>query len=168
MSTQALAFDYYTERGIPETTVVFRALVQTQGYGQRGSVWKSPAGNLFLSVLFPIFAHPRYLSELTLIGAFSVIQVLQEHGINAQLKYPNDVFVQHKKISGLLGQVFHTEHSVWAGILGLGLNVNCAPNIQCSMYQATSLQEISQSTWDLEYITHKILRTFIIKLQHVP
>ena len=117
-----------------------------------------------MSILFPIPAHPKYLTTLTMIGARSLINVLKEHNINAYLKYPNDIFVENKKISGLLGQVFHTKYSVWGGILGIGLNINSLPNIQDSSYQATSLREISQRTWDLEYTTQKILQSF---LKHV-
>ena len=159
-STQSVALTYHATWGVPNTWVVFRALTQSQGYGRRGTHWKSSLGNLFMSILFPVPAHPKYLTTLALIGANALIDVLKEYNINAYLKHPNDVLVENKKISGLLGQVLHTHYSVWGGILGIGLNVNSLPDIQDSSYKATSLREISQRTWDLEYTTQKILHSF--------
>ncbi|ETZ04797.1 biotin--[acetyl-CoA-carboxylase] ligase [Holospora undulata] len=158
-STQNLAFSYYESFGVPETFVVFRALAQTKGYGRRGTPWKSAKGNLLFSVLFSIPADWSYSSMLVKIGASSVVKVLKDCGVSAYLKYPNDVFVQNKKISGILGNIFHTNDSLWGGILGIGVNINATPEIQDATYKTTSLKELSGNTWDIEKIMKNILQT---------
>ncbi|ETZ07180.1 bifunctional protein BirA [Holospora obtusa F1] len=159
-STQDIAFSYYVRFGVPKTLVVFRAFSQTQGYGRKHSVWSSPFGNIFLSILFSIPAHSCYSNTLVWMAARSVVLLLQEYGIDAYLKYPNDIFVKKKKISGILGHVFHTESLVWGCILGIGINVNTSPHLQ-GAYDATSFKECSGATWDLELIVQTLIKTLI-------
>ena len=113
---------------------VVSALEQTSGRGQRGNVWHSDTGkNLTFSIVLkhpsdssgdysPLTAHSQTLiSELT---AVSVREYLATLGIEASVKWPNDIIAGDKKICGIL-----IEHSLigqrisWS-IIGVGLNVN--------------------------------------------
>jgi len=101
---------------VPEGTVVV-ARKQTSGRGRRGRSWVSPEGGLWMSmVLKPEKVDPR----LVFIGALAVVDVLGEFGIQAGIKWPNDVWVGGKKIAGILTEGKAGEYSV----LGVGLNVN--------------------------------------------
>lgn len=118
---------------------VLSALEQSKGRGQKGNSWLSVPGiNLTFSVvlkyaqtlpeslksglLMPLKATDQFaVSEA---AALSVVDLLSEFGIQAEIKWPNDIYVDGKKICGIL-----IEHAVRGGnlahsIVGIGLNVN--------------------------------------------
>ena len=99
---------------------------QTAGKGQRGSDWESePGKNLLCSyVYFPDNLSVDFLQELNMCLSISLIKCLNYFEIDAEIKWPNDILVDGKKISGIL-----IENNVHAGkvksmIFGIGLNVN--------------------------------------------
>ncbi len=101
---------------VPEGTVVV-ASKQTAGRGRRGRSWASPEGGLWMSVILkPGKTDPR----LVFVGAMAVVDVLDEFGIRAGIKWPNDVWAGGKKIAGILTEGRAGEYVV----LGVGLNVN--------------------------------------------
>lgn len=105
---------------------VVSALSQTAGRGQGDHKWHSqPGQNLTFSILLKhpavAAADQSIISETT---AQSLVELLKRHDINAWIKPPNDIWVEDKKICGIL-----IEHSLRAGhiswtIIGIGLNVN--------------------------------------------
>ncbi|MEI8314709.1 MAG: biotin--[acetyl-CoA-carboxylase] ligase [Verrucomicrobiota bacterium] len=97
-----------------EGLVVF-AESQTKGRGRHGRAWVSPRGKgLWFSVLLrPKFPLPR----LTIAASVAVARVA---GLEARIKWPNDVTLNGRKIAGIL-----TETRQNVAILGIGLNVNC-------------------------------------------
>ena len=105
---------------------VVTALTQTAGRGQGDHKWHSKSGeNLLFSVLLKnpdiLPADQAIISDTV---AQSVVKLLEKHGIEAWIKPPNDIWVDDKKICGIL-----IEHSLRAGriswsIIGIGLNVN--------------------------------------------
>ncbi len=101
---------------VPEGTVVV-ARRQTSGRGRRGRSWASPEGGLWMSVVLkPKKVDPR----LVFTGALAVVDVLDEFGIRSGIKWPNDVWVDRKKIAGVLTEGKAGQYV----ILGIGLNVN--------------------------------------------
>lgn len=105
---------------------VISAIEQTGGKGQGDHRWISePGKNLIISILLK---EPKITADLQKMisdmTADSVIRLLSGHGINAWIKPPNDIWVQDRKICGIL-----IEHSLrgnrisWS-IIGIGLNVN--------------------------------------------
>jgi BirA family biotin operon repressor/biotin-[acetyl-CoA-carboxylase] ligase len=99
---------------------------QSRGRGRRGSAWICPVGQAlaFSVVLRPEF--PRALwPRIALVCGLSVCKVLETYGILAEVKWPNDVIVQQRKICGILVEA--SENSVIAGI-GLNVNVNEFPD----------------------------------------
>lgn len=163
-STQDLARAYLAEEGRLAYPVVFRALQQTQGYGRKGHNWVSPLGNLLVSILMPLKPHPMYRSHLAYWGAQAVAEVLTELGTTPQIKWPNDIFVQGKKVGGLLGHLVEDDSKTWQGILGIGLNVNALPLLSDAPYEATSLRQILGYSLDLEKILQTILKGLLPRL----
>lgn len=107
------------EQGAPEGLVLV-ADEQTAGRGRRGAVWVSPKGeNLACSVLLRPSAPKTLWHRLSLITGLAVAEALESHVSYAEIKWPNDVRVDEKKIAGIL---------VEAGsdfvIIGIGINVN--------------------------------------------
>lgn len=102
------------------------AEVQTAGRGQRGNRWESTEGeNLtFSMVLKPTFlpvANQFLLSEAV---ALAVADALAEYGIAAQVKWPNDIYVDGRKIAGILIENDIMGATMSRSIIGIGLNVN--------------------------------------------
>lgn len=105
---------------------VVAALSQTEGRGQGDHKWHSQKGlNLTFSVILknPQIKASRQI-EISDTTAGAIVRLLESHGIQAWIKPPNDIWVNDKKICGLL-----IEHSLKADriswtIIGIGLNVN--------------------------------------------
>ncbi|MBP3382328.1 MAG: biotin--[acetyl-CoA-carboxylase] ligase [Tidjanibacter sp.] len=103
------------------------AVEQTAGRGQRGNTWSSKAGeNLTFSLVWEAdFLAAREQFLLSEAVALALVDTLAGYGLEAHIKWPNDIYVGHKKICGIL-----IEHDLgMAGrlartIVGIGLNVN--------------------------------------------
>lgn len=108
------------EDGAADGTVVV-ASEQTMGRGSRGRVWLSPPGlNLLVSVILRPNLPLDRMGELAFVAAVAVAGALRDScGLDAAIKWPNDVRVRDKKISGMI-----VETAKGAAILGVGINVN--------------------------------------------
>ncbi|MFT3882027.1 MAG: biotin--[acetyl-CoA-carboxylase] ligase [Gemmatales bacterium] len=115
---------------------------QTAGRGRRGDVWISPPGSaLYMSILL----HPKQTIRrpvmLTIWAGLGVCGVLEKTlSIKPQLKWPNDVLIEGKKVCGILVE----QRQEWV-VVGVGLNV-CVPpqDFQAAgIHQAASLQDFS-------------------------
>ncbi len=110
---------------LPDRTVV-SAQRQTHGRGRFDRVWVDLGGdNLFLSfVLKPSDEYDCVYPNLTQYLSVVVTRVLADYGINSEIKWPNDVLVNSKKICGILSETV-TQGNILKGIvLGIGMNLN--------------------------------------------
>jgi BirA family biotin operon repressor/biotin-[acetyl-CoA-carboxylase] ligase len=110
------------QAGAPEGTVVI-AGEQTLGRGRRERNWVSPPGNLALSfVLYPAIEHlPSLIMVASLATAHAVTSVA---GLEAGIKWPNDVLVGGKKVCGILVESKVKGNRVDYAVTGIGVNVN--------------------------------------------
>jgi len=139
-STMAIAREL-ARAGCPEFTVV-TADRQTQGRGRLGRVWHSnPGGLYFTIVLRP--ALPAPLSSLTTFAAgLTWARFLKEaYAIDTGLKWPNDLLVGERKLSGMLSEMEAQGEMVTFVNIGIGLNVNNDPTPEEP--NATSLARIT-------------------------
>ena len=105
---------------------VWAALFQTAGRGQQNNSWESEGGkNLTISVLLRPTWLPMekqfYISKITSLGVYDF---LKQHGIESTIKWPNDSYVNDKKIAGTLIENHLGGNTLSLSILGIGLNVN--------------------------------------------
>jgi BirA family transcriptional regulator, biotin operon repressor / biotin---[acetyl-CoA-carboxylase] ligase len=109
-------------RGAPDGTVLV-AGYQVAGRGRLDRRWDAPPGaNLLMSVLFRSVPEQRF--ELTRrVGVAAARAARQVAGVDARLKWPNDVLVGERKLAGILAQLSQDGSLV----IGLGLNVGWAP-----------------------------------------
>jgi BirA family biotin operon repressor/biotin-[acetyl-CoA-carboxylase] ligase len=117
--------------GAPEFTLVW-ALEQTEGRGRRGRSWSSPRGNLYLSVVLRPDTSPGEAAQIGLVAAVALAETLQPlmpQSAEVTLKWPNDVLVGRRKISGILPEAIAASESgaIEALILGIGVNVTSHP-----------------------------------------
>ena len=112
-------------QGAPEGLAVI-AESQSQGRGRMGRSWISPAGvNVYLStVLRPPFP-PERAPQLTILAGVSCARAIrQTTGLEARLKWPNDIFIRGKKAAGILAEMEGENSRLAFIILGIGINVN--------------------------------------------
>lgn len=121
---------------------VVQALQQKSGRGRHGRTWESPEGNLYASILLRPHATPQQIAFYSFATAMAVYDAVlaAKPSANVQLKWPNDVLVDGKKISGVLLETAPVDNGVvdWV-VIGVGINVNSCP--ENAMYPTTSLKE---------------------------
>lgn len=98
---------------------------QTAGRGRLGRQWESPAGKgLWLSVLLRPSLKPEQAPLITLCAAMAMAQAVQETtGLQARIKWPNDLVYDGRKICGVLLEIAATMEKIDYIIVGTGLNV---------------------------------------------
>jgi len=130
--------------------------IQISGKGRRGREWASPEGNLYSSLGFSLdYMDFNNIGEVAFIVSLAVRDTILELAPkledNLKLKWPNDVLINGKKISGILLE--KTDDYL---IVGVGVNIVELPNINNILYQATSLKnegfEISRDDFLQTYV----------------
>ena len=107
----------------PNPWLVIWAEEQETGYGRKKGYWFSPRGGLYFSVVLPK-STIEDLQILTILAAFVVAKVLKENfKLEPMIKLPNDVYLNQKKIAGILTEAVVGE-DVKFSIMGIGLNTN--------------------------------------------
>ncbi len=120
-STNSYVKSHVGELG--DRTIV-RARYQTAGRGRFDRVWQSlPNENLLVSLLFKLFVTASFVHETECVIVDILIGILNEHGIRASKKEPNDIYVAGKKIAGLLIETKQTGGQYDYLVVGIGLNV---------------------------------------------
>ena len=138
---------------LPEFSVVVSAS-QSAGRGRMDRDWVSePGASLSVSVLLRPKANPTEVSWITLLAAVSVRATVSSLGVKgASIKWPNDVLVEGKKISGILARLEGEEL-----ILGVGINLKPQAN---APEHATSLAQLGvESSFD------EVLAEFLTQLR---
>jgi BirA family biotin operon repressor/biotin-[acetyl-CoA-carboxylase] ligase len=111
-----------TRLGAAEGTVVI-AGEQIAGKGRIGRVWLSPKGSIALSIIL----YPRlvYLPSLIMLASLAVVRSIEAvTGLKAQVKWPNDVLINGRKVCGILIESDVQGDTVVYAIIGIGVNVN--------------------------------------------
>jgi BirA family biotin operon repressor/biotin-[acetyl-CoA-carboxylase] ligase len=119
---------------------------QAAGRGRFGRVWEAPAG---AALLCSVVLHPPaelHAPELTLVGAIAAAEAVEgATGLSAQIKWPNDVMLNRRKVGGVLGELRDGVVT-----LGIGINVNQTREQLPAEARtpAGSLRTITGSTFD--------------------
>lgn len=127
-----------------EKPQVVMAEWQTAGRGRRGRQWVSPviAQNLLFSLGLRLQADTRCLTGLSLVVGLAVLATLRYFGLaQAGLKWPNDVYVNNRKIAGILLELTGNPTDICHLVIGIGINLNMMPHSQSAIEQPwTSLR----------------------------
>lgn len=99
---------------------------QTNGHGRMNRQWVSSKGeDLLFSLLIKDPLLIKKFSDISLMSAVVIYKLLRHLGIcNAKIKWPNDVYVNNKKIAGILLESISSGGGIDAMIIGIGINVN--------------------------------------------
>lgn len=146
----------------PKALTVISALEQTRGRGRLDRTWISPKGEaLAITYAFRLPHSEHSSNTITLVLALSIAEVLQKLGVRSQIKWPNDIYINEKKVGGILAEV-ETEKADKQVYLGFGLNVNIPPEkIANYPFSSTSLLFETHRTWAMDTLSQSIKTTFI-------
>lgn len=113
------------EEGSPHGTLVV-ADRQSAGKGRRGRSWVSPGGTgIWMSILMRPQIPPMHAAMMTLVMALAVCEgVERETGLKTQIKWPNDIIIDGKKICGILTEMSSELDFIHYVVTGMGINVN--------------------------------------------
>jgi BirA family biotin operon repressor/biotin-[acetyl-CoA-carboxylase] ligase len=110
---------------------------QSGGRGRRSRAWVSPRGNLYASVMEIMAVPPAVAATLGFVAGVALVEALKSLGVEARLKWPNDVLLDGAKLSGIALEAETIEGGRVAIVTGIGVNVASAP--QGLPYPAASL-----------------------------
>jgi len=110
------------QQGAVEGTVVV-AGEQTLGRGRIKRAWLSPEGSISLSII--LYPGVLYLPSLIMLASLAVVHSVEKvAGLKSQVKWPNDVLINGRKVSGVLVESEVRGDMVNYAIIGIGINVN--------------------------------------------
>ncbi|MDR1610423.1 MAG: biotin--[acetyl-CoA-carboxylase] ligase [Candidatus Symbiothrix sp.] len=137
---------------------------QTAGKGQRGNRWESEAGkNITCSIiLYPEFLPLKQQFLLSEAVALGIKDAVEQYLRPVEIKWPNDIYYQNKKLAGILIENELTGQTIDKSIIGIGLNVNqdrfssVAPN-------AVSMKQILGKEIDLDVLLEKTVNAILFR-----
>ena len=136
------------------------ANIQTKGRGTHGRKWVSDKGNFFGSIFFPLKNNYPPFNEFSIINSIIISGVIKhfcKKG-NINLKFPNDVLVNGKKICGILQELIISNNKNFL-IIGIGVNIVSNPNIN-NKYQATNILLQTKKKPKIEEIIDLIITSY--------
>ena len=116
-----------------------KALKQTNGRGTHGKKWISKKGNLFGSLFFPLKSNYPHFTEFSVINSVIISDVIKKYcdKKKVKLKFPNDIFINKKKVCGILQEIITVNYKKFL-IIGIGINIDSNPSIN-NKYKTTNI-----------------------------
>ncbi|GAB1540422.1 biotin--[acetyl-CoA-carboxylase] ligase [Scytonema sp. NUACC21] len=143
-STNQIIWNLLKQGASPGCTAI--ATKQTAGRGQWGRQWISHTGGLYLSVAVAPGLEATNSYQITLATAWGIAKQLQDRGIPAQIKWPNDLVLNRRKLGGILTETRVKQGQIAQAAIGVGINwANPVPEtgINLEMWQGQHHKPIS-------------------------
>jgi BirA family transcriptional regulator, biotin operon repressor / biotin---[acetyl-CoA-carboxylase] ligase len=131
---------------------------QTHGRGRRGQQWLSQPGDICFSLLWKTELELDKLSGLSLVTAIAIAEALHTAGLpkKIQLKWPNDIFYDNKKLGGILIETTRCNKKTMV-VIGIGINQHKLDTNHKLNHDTISLNEITQSKSNSQELIAKII-----------
>tara|TARA_A100001015_G_scaffold270620_1_gene323344 strand:- start:1026 stop:1538 length:513 start_codon:yes stop_codon:yes gene_type:complete len=135
---------------------------QSSGRGQYGRKWVSKKGNLFFSIFFII--NKRMQISRLVASLLRIIKkiLLKYTNSNLNIKKPNDITIDKKKICGVLNETLFYNNLKFL-VVGIGINIASSPNLR--NYPTTNLNEVTNRKVSKTKLLKKIIKAFEIKIR---
>lgn len=138
---------------------------QTMGRGRMDRPWFTPPGTAlaFSLILRPTMTEKPHLSRLVGLAALSITHALQSFGLSPQIKWPNDILLNQRKVAGALIELVWSGEEVVCVVIGVGVNVSkrAVPDTDILRFPGTSLEDALGNPVEREKILQDILSAFI-------
>jgi BirA family biotin operon repressor/biotin-[acetyl-CoA-carboxylase] ligase len=147
--------------GVPDHMVIW-AKKQLSGKGRYGRTWISDENNLCMSIVIPVTKDLDTMSQISFVAAVAVYDAIdsicKEYNVDLLIshKWPNDILLNHKKVSGILLETCgrYNQHL----IIGIGVNVATCPAL---LDTATSLRGNGLHFVDVADLLSRIMNCFM-------
>ena len=154
-------FDFYYIESVDSTmteikkynykkNICLMANEQTKGFGRRGTTWKSPKGNVYISILFKNildiknhFCNNAYTTNIICDVIDKICKVKTE------IKWPNDILINNKKISGIISEIYNINRNFFINT-GFGININSSPHLD--NYLTTNINEYDKEINNFSFV----------------
>jgi BirA family biotin operon repressor/biotin-[acetyl-CoA-carboxylase] ligase len=140
--------------------VVVLADAQSGGRGRLDREWTSPSGGVWLSILVRPEVPPASAPLFTLAAAVATTRAAREAGVEAGIKWPNDVLVDGSKLAGILTEMEGEADRVSWLVVGIGVNANVDPDDVPGDVDATSLRAELGAPVNRRRFTQRLLEEF--------
>ncbi|WP_158527383.1 biotin--[acetyl-CoA-carboxylase] ligase [Pelagibaculum spongiae] len=171
----AVSLDFATEstnqdlvelcRKQPDTHAVARIVeYQFSGRGRRGKVWQSPpCSNLMFSVAWRFYLPPMRLGLLSLVVGVAIARALEKYTASTlQLKWPNDLLLNDKKLAGILVELPKISEDETSAVIGVGVNLLVDDKVAKHIDQPwSSLSDISSKPIDRNQLQVDLLSELV-------
>lgn len=161
-STNNFAKNFLKQNKVFENTVILTDY-QTKGRGQKNNIWLSQKRK---NLTFSIIVFPKIKVEdqffLLMATSLAIIDCLSKHVNNIKLKWPNDIYLNNKKLGGILIENVIKNNIIESSVIGIGLNINQV--IFDKDLNAISLKIINKKSYNRIKILKELLDKFEIRL----
>lgn len=167
-STNDVAKELFHAKKASHGTIV-RANFQTKGRGRQGAFWESAKNEnlLFSVILVPEQYAPSQQFVINKLVAVALADFLQNmiSGVSVKIKWPNDIYIEKKKIAGILIEHAILGETLSRTIIGIGLNINqtafeSAPN-------PISLKMITGKDWDIAALCERFSEKLFVEFEKI-
>lgn len=142
-----------------QENVVVLADEQTGGRGRLDRRWESPSGGIWMSIVVRPDVPPTHAPVFTLAAAVATARAVGKQGVDTQIKWPNDVLVDGRKLTGILTEMEGEADRISWLVVGIGLNANVDPDSLPADSNPTSLQALVGDV-DRREVTQSLLSEF--------
>ena len=176
-STQDFAFKIIQRKKKIRPSVII-CNIQSSGKGRKGNLWSSPKGGIWMSIFLETVLKLEDLFFFAMVSAICICETIEKKtNLKPKVKWPNDIFVNGKKLAGILLDVETTADNCKNNVvIGLGINTNNDLNLTKSKiqrdhqyyYQITTLKdEVDEPTISNVHILSSLLNSLSIYLSKI-
>ncbi len=164
-STNTIAREF-VQQGQANEGLVIAANEQTAGRGQQGTAWEGEYGkNILCSVVFvPSFLNVSQQTWLNMAFCLALRDALSTYSSRVRIKWPNDIYIGHQKVAGILIENSLQGAQIKNCILGFGINVN---QQHFNETKATSLIHHTQQTLEVSEVLESVLNHLQVRYNQV-
>jgi len=154
----------WANRGARDMSLIV-ANEQTMGRGRLDRPWFTPPGTAlaFSLILRPTPEEKPYLSRVVGLAALAIAESLRKLELEAQIKWPNDVLLSQRKVSGVLIELIWAGEEIACVVVGIGVNIlkRAVPDTDILKFPGTSLESMLGRPVEREPVLRDILTAFI-------
>ncbi|MGL6173480.1 MAG: biotin--[acetyl-CoA-carboxylase] ligase [Cellulosilyticaceae bacterium] len=155
----------WAKEGAKEGSLVI-AEYQSAGKGRLGRTWLSPKGEgIWMSLILKPLLEISKIPQLTIVAGLCMSQAIENvTGLKVEIKWPNDIIINNKKIAGILTELSASSNNINSVVVGIGVNVN-NQEIDSTIPYATSLTLEGNKVYEKEEIIKEFLDLFEVNYE---
>ena len=154
--------DYLLENSKKNKISICLTESQTKGRGRNSKEWQSPKyENIYMSISFSTNQDLKFFSSFSLVTALSVQKALTKHKFDTKIKWPNDIYINSKKVGGILIETLSKDKNNIV-VVGIGLNVFMKSNLKIDREWTSLILENESMSIDRNKIITDIANELLI------